>query len=136
MKKMKWNQFLLAGLQLFAGKIARNIVTAFKPAITGARTSGQTIGQNFASAISSKSGAVSGASRRLVSAVRSALSNVSTYQYGVYIFLVELWHSQGYSFFCPQNKESKVYLPVSQFKSRFTFCPVGPDAMNLIRSRR
>ena len=68
-----------------AGKIARNIVTAFKPAITGARTSGQTIGQNFASAISSKSGAVSGASRRLVSAVRSALSNVSTYQYGVYI---------------------------------------------------
>lgn len=68
-----------------AGKIARNIVTAFKPAITGARTSGQTIGQNFASAISSKSGAVSGASRRLVSAVCSALSNVSTYQYGVYI---------------------------------------------------
>ena len=68
-----------------AGKIARNIVTAFKPAITGARTSGRTIGQNFASAISSKSGAVSGASRRLVSAVRSALSNVSTYQYGVYI---------------------------------------------------
>ena len=68
-----------------AGKIARNIVTAFKPAITGARTSGQTIGQNFASAISSKSGAVSSASRRLVSAVRSALSNVSTYQYGVYI---------------------------------------------------
>lgn len=68
-----------------AGRIARNIVTAFKPAITGARTSGQTIGQNFASAISSKSGAVSGASRRLVSAVRSALSNVSTYQYGVYI---------------------------------------------------
>lgn len=68
-----------------AGKIARNIVTAFKPAITGARTSGQTIGQNFASAISSKSGAVSGASRRLVSTVRSALSNVSTYQYGVYI---------------------------------------------------
>lgn len=68
-----------------AGKIARNIVTAFKPAITGARTSGQTIGQNFASAISSKSGAVSGASRRLVSAVRSALSNVSTYQYGAYI---------------------------------------------------
>lgn len=68
-----------------AGKIARNIVTAFKPAITGARTSGQTIGQSFASAISSKSGAVSGASRRLVSAVRSALSNVSTYQYGAYI---------------------------------------------------
>lgn len=68
-----------------AGKIARNIVTAFKPAITGARTSGQTIGQNFASAISSKSGAVSSASRRLVSAVRSALSNVSTYQYGAYI---------------------------------------------------
>ena len=68
-----------------AGKIARNIVTAFKPAITGARTSGQTIGQNFASAISSKSGAVSSASRCLVSAVRSALSNVSTYQYGVYI---------------------------------------------------
>lgn len=68
-----------------AGKIARNIVTAFKPAITGARTSGRTIGQNFASAISSKSGAVSGASRRLVSTVRSALSNVSTYQYGVYI---------------------------------------------------
>lgn len=68
-----------------AGKIARNIVTAFKPAITGARTSGQTIGQNFASAISSKSGAVSGASRRLVSTVRSALSNVSTYQYGAYI---------------------------------------------------
>lgn len=68
-----------------AGKIARNIVTAFKPAITGARTSGQTIGQNFASAISSKSGAVSSASRRLVSVVRSALSNVSTYQYGVYI---------------------------------------------------
>lgn len=68
-----------------AGKIARNIVTAFKPAITGARTSGQTIGQNFASAISSKSGAVSGASRRLVSTVRSVLSNVSTYQYGVYI---------------------------------------------------
>lgn len=68
-----------------AGKIARNIVTAFKPAITGARTSGQTIGQNFASAISSKSGAVSSASRCLVSTVRSALSNVSTYQYGVYI---------------------------------------------------
>lgn len=68
-----------------AGRIARNIVTAFKPAITGARTSGQTIGQNFASAISSKSGAVSSASRRLVSAVRSALSNVSTYQYGAYI---------------------------------------------------
>lgn len=68
-----------------AGKIARNIVTAFKPAITGARTSGQTIGQNFASAISSKSGAVSAASRQLVSTVRSALSNVSTYQYGVYI---------------------------------------------------
>lgn len=68
-----------------AGKIARNIVTAFKPAITGARTSGQTIGQSFASAISSKFGAVSGASRRLVSAVRSALSNVSTYQYGAYI---------------------------------------------------
>ena len=68
-----------------AGRIARNIVTAFKPAITGARTSGQTIGQNFASAISSKSGAVSAASRRLVSAVRSALSNVSTYQYGAYI---------------------------------------------------
>lgn len=68
-----------------AGKIARNIVTAFKPAITGARTSGQTIGQSFASAISSKSRAVSGASRRLVSAVRSALSNVSTYQYGAYI---------------------------------------------------
>lgn len=68
-----------------AGKIARNIVTAFKPAITGARTSGQTIGQSFASAISSKSGAVSSASRRLVSAVRSALSNVSTYQYGAYI---------------------------------------------------
>lgn len=68
-----------------AGKIARNIVTAFKPAITGARTSGQTIGQNFASAISSKSGAVSSASRRLVSTVRSALSNISTYQYGVYI---------------------------------------------------
>ena len=68
-----------------AGKIARNIVTAFKPAITGARTSGQTIGQSFASAISSKSGAVSGASRRLVSAVRSALSNVNTYQYGAYI---------------------------------------------------
>lgn len=68
-----------------AGKIARNIVTAFKPAITGARTSGQTIGQNFASAISSKSEAVSSASRRLVSAVRSALSNVSTYQYGAYI---------------------------------------------------
>lgn len=68
-----------------AGKIARNIVTAFKPAITGARTSGQTIGQNFASAISSKSGAVSAASRRLVSTVRSALSNVSTYQYGAYI---------------------------------------------------
>lgn len=68
-----------------AGKIARNIVTAFKPAITGARTSGQTIGQNFASAISSKSGAVSSASGCLVSAVRSALSNVSTYQYGVYI---------------------------------------------------
>ena len=68
-----------------AGKIARNIVTAFKPAITGARTSGQTIGQNFASAISSKCGAVSSASRRLVSAVRSALSNVSTYQYGAYI---------------------------------------------------
>lgn len=68
-----------------AGRIARNIVTAFKPAITGARTSGQTIGQNFASAISSKSGAVSAASRRLVSTVRSALSNVSTYQYGAYI---------------------------------------------------
>ncbi|MBT9768930.1 phage tail tape measure protein [Coprococcus catus] len=68
-----------------AGKIARNIVTAFKPAITGARTSGQTIGQNFATAISSKSGAVSSASGRLVSAVRSALSNVSTYQYGAYI---------------------------------------------------
>lgn len=68
-----------------AGKIARNIVTAFKTAITGARTSGQTIGQNFATAISSKSGAVSSASRRLVNAVRSALSNVSTYQYGVYI---------------------------------------------------
>lgn len=68
-----------------AGKIARNIVAAFKPAITGARTSGQTIGQNFASAISSKSGAVSSASRRLVSAVRSVLSNVSTYQYGAYI---------------------------------------------------
>lgn len=68
-----------------AGKIARNIVTAFKPAITGARTSGQTIGQNFATAISSKFGAVSSASGRLVSAVRSALSNVSTYQYGVYI---------------------------------------------------
>lgn len=68
-----------------AGRIARNIVTAFKPAITGARTSGQTIGQNFASAISSKSGAVSSASRRLASAVRSALSNVSTYQYGAYI---------------------------------------------------
>lgn len=68
-----------------AGKIARNIVTAFKPAITGARTSGQTIGQNFATAISSKSGAVSAASRRLVSTVRSALSNVSTYQYGAYI---------------------------------------------------
>ena len=68
-----------------AGKIARNIVTAFKPAITGARTSGQTIGQSFASAISSKSRAVSVASRRLVSAVRSALSNVSTYQYGAYI---------------------------------------------------
>ena len=68
-----------------AGRIARNIVTAFKPAITGARTSGQTIGQNFASAISSKSGAVSAASRRLVSTVRSVLSNVSTYQYGAYI---------------------------------------------------
>ena len=57
-----------------AGKIARNIVTAFKPAITGARTSGQTIGQNFASAISSKSGAVSSASRRLV--IWSQLGNV------------------------------------------------------------